>query len=410
MSDKHITDEWTEEWIVENKWPCSNCGHMNKGRLHRCENCSARKDQEAEDKEAIPDDLEAARVEDPELLEVFEGGVDWTCEYCDSKERNAEGECSNCGGEKDPLSPPPDVAEVVEKPWNPTSMRGSRWSADKPNVANTLKPSYDKNEMYKRPSFLGFCRKLFTAELYYGGFIAIGVTVLTALLLYFFLPREINATVASISWRYKVELQERQTNNGEGWRSNMPGGSFDTSCHTKLKGHRDCDPYDCNPYMESYQCNSYSCRCRNECTTSTSRNSNGSTSVRRSCRRVCSTCYKTCTRTKYKTCYKRCPVYEDWCTYKYYTWPTIKTGNTTGSTHKVHWADLVPEGPLQRLRKHQWYQVVFEKDGGEDDQRWKFDPKNLGAFKRYTPKDVWKAKVNRAKQIWPLQRLTAEGQ
>ena len=177
----------------------------------------------------------------------------------------------------------------------------------------------------------------------------------------------------------------------------MPGGAFDVSCVSRQRGTEDCNPYACRQRRESYQCRPRQCNCSNNCVTQ----SNGYSR----CTKSCSTCYDTCYREVHDTCYKQCPVYEDWCTYKYYEWPVISEKQDGGDAHEVRWPPMKKTGPHQRIDRHERYLVKFKRD----EDVWKLKPKSLKDFKKYTRGHYWRIKTNRAGMVWPLHRLEAEG-
>lgn len=384
-----------EVWYIENAWTCTTCQHKNQGRHMDCQGCGARR--EAGVRDEMPANAgEAPRVTDPEMLRQAKAGAHWKCEFCGGQTRDLHGNCQNCGGDREPdklklrpgevfhLSEPEYVGDFQVNPA-PFRVEGSPSRREHPPITSVIcvasPPSWWKR--HKRKVIIG-------------GSIAVGIGALIWFLLWLFLPRIVSAQVEGINWAYSVELRQRVTKQDEGWRSSMPAGSFDESCHRRQRGTEQCNPHRCNERRESYQCRPHDCNCTNQCTSQ----NNGYSR----CERVCSTCYDTCERTVHDTCYDRCPVYEDWCSYSYYEWPVIKQKGSSGSDHKVWWPEMQMTGPHQRIDKHENYRVNFTRDV----KRWKYEPRGLGDFKRFVPKESWSIKVNRAGMVWPQHRLTPE--
>lgn len=376
-----------EVWYIENTWTCTTCQHKNQGRHMDCQGCGARR--EAGVRDEMPANAgEAPHVTDPEMLRQARAGAHWECEFCGGQTRDLYGNCQNCGGDREEsvvqfqASEPPSHDIIIPA--------GTRVSTA--NSAQTYRTVEDTVIPAARASWW----KRHKRKLLIGLAIAAGIGALTWLLIWLFLPHEVSATVSYTEWRYKEELRQRVTKHDEGWRSSMPSSSFNESCHRRQRGTEKCNPHKCNAHSESYDCRPHECNCTNQCTSQ----NNGYSK----CERVCSTCYDTCTKTVYDTCYDDCPVYEDWCSYDYYEWPIIQEKTTMGYDHKVYWPGLKETGPHQRIDKYQDYRVKFERKP----DTWEYSPKNLYDYKRFTQKDPWLIKVNRAGMVWPLRKLPLE--
>jgi hypothetical protein len=396
-------------WVIENTWNCSTCGHKNRGRDMRCANCGKSKEGE---RYAIPNPETAPEVKDADLLRMANAGANWTCPYCGCQERDLNGECKTCAAKRGEgfASPEPSADAPVEAglkeppveswPSEPSWQCGNCGTLndqaaracvncgafpDGRDIEPIISPSEPPPPRFSPRKWL---------KRYWPILAGAGAVIgITGLLLWIFLPREVEATVKSISWNRSVELQQDTLKHGEGWESSMPSRSFNSSCERRQRGTRDCNPHDCNPHQESYSCNPHDCNCHTTC----SDNGNGFST----CSESCSTCYDTCYRTVYDTCYDQCPVYEDWCTYDYYEWVTIDTRQAGGTDHKAYWPQLTANGERQRLVRSEKYQAEFT----DFKKFWKHRVASFDEYLKYKPGARWLVKVNRAGSVWPLHPL-----
>jgi hypothetical protein len=341
-----------------------------------CQNCGARREAGVQD--VMPSDVDAAsKVTDPEMLKQAKAGEHWECEYCGGQTRDLYGNCQNCGGDREDLN----VQLHREEPGDIGGTYSRRRVREPTPVPEPLPLEVSWLSRHKRKVIIGGCA-------------VVGLAGLTWLLLYLFVPREVHAMVDRIGWKTETVLKQRVTRSGEGW--GYPAGAFDTNCHRRQRGTERCRPYKCNQRQESYNCRPHQCNCSTQCTTQ----KNGYSK----CRKVCSTCYDKCSRTVYDTCYHQCPVYDDWCTYKYYEWVVIHRKVASGRDHKVYWPKIPMTEPHQRIENSQRYEVCFRRER----DLWTHHPKTLAKYKKYAQNDPWLIKVNRAGQVWPLQKVTAE--
>ena len=359
-------------WYVENTWSCESCGSSSqKGRHLTCQNCGAPKGAKVVDR--IPDPDTAPAVVDSDRLREAKAGRNWVCEYCGKR---------YCAADRQEENPTVERSQgrTGGRAYTPARTRREQRIAEDSEV-HSLRPiawwRHRKNQV-----IAGIC--------------ILAVTMLTWCGIWLFKPREVDTQVSQITWKYTKHLKQRETRHGSGWEDNRPSSHFNDSCHTRQRGTRNCHPHQCNPHTESYSCRPHSCNCRNVCTDQ----GNGYSR----CTQQCSTCYDTCTRTVYDTCYDQCPVYDEWCSYDYYTWPTIKTRVNEGHDHKMKWPTLEAVGPLQKVESISWYEVIFS---GDDDS-WKIHPDTAGEFRQYKLGARWKIEVNRAGRVKPLHELKAE--
>lgn len=352
-------------WTVENKWTCTSCGAVNLGRFTSCQKCGNPKEPDEEAKETIDPN---AVVTDSSLLQQAHEGPHWTCPYCDGKQRDPAGNCTNCGGAK-------KAEATIETSGSPEAPRVRITATGGSRVSNIHVGGRRVDEPKHAP------KRAIAA-------IAASVVVFVGLLVWLFTPHELRARVASMKWIHMARYEERLVKHTEAWGTSS--GAFNVSCSSRYYGTESCNPYQCNPHSVSYSCNGHSCNCRTSCTSSKNGFSN--------CSESCSTCYSTCYRTEYSTCYHQCPVYRDWCAYDYYDW--VGRGERTlsgASAATMAWPDLGPIDETHRLVKTPAYVVNFRTADGEtysaapdtpaefeqyaDDQEWVCQKAVLGFFK-----------------------------
>ena len=379
-------------WIVENSWTCKSCkSSVQKGRHTTCQECGAPKGSDVVDR--IPNPSSAPRVTDENMLRDAKAGANWVCEYCGKQERNNRGDCTYCAADRGGVKA---VSRSLKGTWKSESVKDLR-------VFHGMDAEEELVDVLSREIALEIDREILSFPWHRRhrrkikfGLAALVVGLLVWLGLWLFLPHEVDTTVTSTTWEYTMELQQRETRSGEGWDGDRPDSHFNDSCRTKQRGTEDCNPHDCNAHSESYDCNPHDCSCHDVC----SDNGNGYSS----CHQSCSTCYDSCSRTVYDTCYDQCAVYDQWCEYDYYAWPTILNQRTSGDDHEVHWPVMPEPKALQRIQSDAKYHVIFT--GKED--TWDIAPKSLNEFTQYTRGTMWKIKVNRAGKVEPLHELKAE--
>lgn len=381
-------------WIVENKWRCSSCGSENLGRHMECQNCRNPKDSgEADD----APDASAPAVSDPELLRLATQGANWVCEFCGGQVRNEHGRCvKNCGA---PRAEPPVDPELTAR-----AARAAREESVPPEVSSPPRSRHSRPPPTTVPgpgrTYPDRNKPLFPTRTWFiiAGVVG-GLGSLIGLITFLVMPWEVDARVTSIAWVFTSDLHQKTLEHAEGWGHRSD--AFNVSCNQKLKTHRDCNPHQCNPYSESYECNCSSHSC--DCTTTCRNNKNGFST----CSEHCGTCRScdTCTRTAYRTCYERCPVYDDWCTYDYYDWPITRTLTTTGNAHDEHWPDLEASGPDQRVDKRSGFTVEFA-DAKHVSDPWSYSPSDMLEFKLFDSNARWHIEVNRLGHVTPLHRVS----
>jgi hypothetical protein len=426
-----------KSWIVENKWTCSSCSTGNLGRHMECQNCGSPK--EKHEKYDTSGATTAPAVTDKKMLTQARAGANWTCKYCSNDNRDLYDECEECGAdryagrrhkvyragrtraqvlEERKLKAPTkeDWAELdrttaeglgLSEPEPRRTFTGGGYRTPPKVVMEEDEPleEPDPSDYVAAPLQPSLWRRLSRwrptrTQKIVGASVA-GVAALASILLWVFLPRMVEARVDSTTWQYTRQLQQRQMNHGTDWDGNMPAGAFNVSCVTRQRGTENCNPHDCNCRSVTDYC-SETCNCRTVC----SDNGNGYST----CSEQCSTCRVACgSHQECSTCYDQCPVYDEWCEFDYYTWPTIDREVTHGRGHAVEWGERLVinrEAPHpQRIVQSEHYEVVFV----EDEDSWDIEPESLSEYRRYAEGEMWLIKVNRAGQVWPQHEVGDEG-
>lgn len=364
-------------WIVENKWNCTSCRVQNLGRAMTCKSCGSPKEQ---DEKYILGDT-TKEVKDSTRLHQAHAGRNWPCSFCRFDNRNFLERCEQCGADR--FEKQPATSEPRATPA-PHQTKAQAYAPSRPKIP-TYKVSPPLSDEFPPPDFRPrSSRSVFLA------LGAVGVVFFIGLLIWLFSPHEHDAQVSSVHWTYTRTLEQRYTRDGSGW--GHPAGAFDVHCSRRQRGTENCHPHDCNPHSVSYDCNPTQCNCRQSC----SDLGNGYSS----CQESCSTCYSTCSRTEYDTCYDQCPVYDDWCTYRYYEWVFQDREVTQGNDHAVRWGTRLTANASipQRILQSEEYNVVFS----QADDTWTYRPDTLAAFRLYEVGVVWDVKTNYAGMIWPV--------
>jgi hypothetical protein len=231
MSDEHLN----REYLVENTWKCSYCGHVNQGRDIKCQGCKAAK-QKADVDDVNP---EGPEVTDEKLRAMAQAGANWVCQFCGSQERNSDGTCKNCG--------------VKSGEGRGESIREREIGPPPPSGSRTPRPPPSARRRW----------------LIIGG---IGLALIG--LVWLFVPHEVGASVKSVHWQYQADLEQRTIVLGSGF--SVPPGAFNLSCQDRVSIEKqDCNPHNCNCHKKTVD------------------QGNGFSKVQE----VCSTCYDKCDHT-----------------------------------------------------------------------------------------------------------------
>lgn len=283
MSDEYIKNEK----IIETRWHCPSCGADNLGRDMKCTACSAPKDESSQ----YVVDESAAEVRDQALLEDARAGAHWVCAYCEKQNRGRKDICGFCGVDQATGKRPP-------KPEAPPPLPTPK----------------------KKPNLLLGCGILLGA--------VVGVL---ALLIWIGLMGRIDAKVVALKWEQQAHLHERTLMNKDGWQDEVPSDAFDSSCERKQRTTRQVvDRYRTVNRTRSVK---YQSGTREECREVTKDLGNGFASQQTVCKNVPVYDYRDEHYTEQEPVYRTEPVYDQYCRYKRFEWPTIRTVSRTGEGH-----------------------------------------------------------------------------
>jgi len=216
-----------------------------------------------------------------------------------------------------------------------------------------------------------------------------------ALIVFLLWPREDTATVASTSWTRTAKLFEKKIHTAEGWRKDAPGNAYDFGCKKRERAGTRCNPHDCNPHKVEYSCPP--CReenCRIDRSSCVADGAGGF-----DCNEVCDEVCETCERTEYDTCYNPC--IEEYCGYKYDSWPLKDQNTLSGNGKNVRWPSL-SAGFNQRLDRSESYSVKLTRSGGKTCSH---SPGSESAYKKCTIGDHWNVDYNLLGGCSPTSRI-----
>ena len=304
------------------RWDCTRCGQKEiSGRDKRCPSCGDPREQHELDAMRPPSDadFEQAAIVALEELAEAKDGPDWSCGYCGSNNRASHSICQSCGGDREQkLGPRPAPTEAPPK-------RGRR------RIAAVL---------------------------------AAGGVGIAGLATYGYVDHDIEGKVSRLEWSHVTEVQRWQDVTSGDWQSAVRpraavapragagevAGVAVTGCRSK---HHHDESYACG--TESYSTTeSYTCGSTQSCST----RSNGNGSFSRSCTSVPRSCTRTVQRTRTRYCSR--PIYAQWCDYVTQSWLHARHETVAGEGHTgLRFAELAPQGDLERVVKHASYAVTF---------------------------------------------------
>lgn len=397
-------------WTVEHTWVCSACQTTNLGRHIKCQHCGKPKEGEKYD-ESNAESKPAAT--DAKALAESKRGANWKCAYCGYEDRGDLPTCNKCGAsryEKDS-----HTVSATELPRDIVDgLAEGRLSNDQMRLLTGQDPlperKFGESGGYRDAPPLSWgdrvrerlpAKRRVREALLYGVLPCSVIGLLVWGLVWLLTPWQENVTITSATWSRTTELQQRVTRDGEGWGT--PVGAFNADCERRQHGTHDCHPHDCRPHDVEYDCRCHSVSDGESCHTHCSSGSNGFSECEEECSPRSHTECDTCSRTEYDTCYDQCPTYDDWCTYQYYDWPTIRTEHTGGTDENpVAWPALSTDpnaSSPQRLARSEAYRVTFRNEN----DTWHYSPSDEHDFGRFHGHAAWTIEVNHVGSVTPLR-------
>jgi len=304
--------------IREGRWDCPTCGTTGLlGRDTKCGNCGATRPEGI--KFYLPENAPA--VANAAQLAIANSGADWICNYCGSSNRVQAPACSDCG------APQGEKHQAVQSVNNATL-----------ETPTPVKPPTRKSRWQ-----LG-CLGLIGA--------------LVALLIFWFQPQQINATVTQTPWQRSIEIEQLTTLVESDW--SIPAGGRLLSQQEEIH-HYDqvLERYETRSrdVSEQVQVGSESYVC------GTVDLGNGFFKDRMCDRPVYET--RTRTETYEEPIYRDEPVYQPKYTYEIDRWLVNRTPQTSGNDHNPYWPQIVL-GPQERQGAGQEiYTVHFDGENGK---------------------------------------------
>ncbi len=389
-------------------WPCTSCSvqveigayytrwqageiskdEFDKTRTH-CPNCGNPKSEAAEG-EAYQDPAQTVLITDRATYDRTDRGANVACDYCtgESTVIDVDGaalrSCINCGAGMDGR----DYADGPLPASSPKAEPVSRQERPRPQA-----PLF--NDPGPEPSY----GDPFAKVLWFLG-LALSVAFVIWLCVYLFGKHETTAQVSSIGWEITHVVTQRKVNTDSDWKSDMPSGSYAQSCTNKFRETEACSHETCNPHQVVGP--DVECNCGYVGTGTWSDNGDGSQTEIEVY--TCGTCPGPSV-TEYDLCHPGGDdVYEDWCDYKYDTWPEHARKTSDGEDHHPVPPSLVAVGNDQRLDAKQTLTVNWKDPEGLNGP-WVDHPRSVLDYSRYDKGDYWIVEYNRSGSIWPKQRI-----
>lgn len=311
--------------IREGRWDCPTCGTRGLlGRDTKCQNCGATRPEGI--KFYLPEN--APKVTNPDQLATAKAGADWICDYCGSSNRAVAPTCSNCG------APQGEKRQAVQAHPLPNADP----APSSPAKSHPKKPR-------RKLGCLGW------------GFLA----TVVALIIFWFQPQQIDATVTQTHWQRSIEIEQLTTVTESDW--SVPDGghllSQQEAIHHYeriLEGHetrtREVSE-EVAVGSESYVCGTVDL-------------GNGFFEDQMCDRTIYET--RTRTETYNEPIYRDEPVYQTQYTYEIDRWFAHRMDQTDGQDLNPYWP-TIELGPKEREGvRRETYTAYFDGENGESYQ------------------------------------------
>lgn len=390
-------------------WTCSSCHHKvdlgalftqkERGQLTesafelartQCPSCGSPKSKKGEGEIYRSAGSNAVVITDSSILARTGKGANRECEFCGSENvvLDSSGErivgCRNCGAGLEGQTGHPDEDHP------PTSVRRVHPPAPRERREEPVDVQWPPRSQVD--GLATFLKVL--------GGIA-GLFLLIWFLVFFFGKHDGEGRVSQTSWQVTHIVYQRQVHTGSGWKSGVPASAYSESCTNKFKEMESCSHITCNPHEVKY--NPHPCNCHTEVDQSSCRGNEDGTEDCDTVQVCVDTCYDT--KTEYDACHSAGDeVYEDWCDYKYDTWPEHDRATTSGHDKNPRSPSLEAFGGDQKIDKIIVLTVKVDDVRGEHGT-WVTNPSTLHEYQKYEVGQVWRVEYNRAGQVWPLELL-----
>lgn len=366
-----------EEWHVEMFWDCTQCGHIgNRGKDKTCQGgCGHQLDKDEEF--YLPKNVND-KVIDPELLRKATGGADWTCRFCKSQQFRVDRICEQCGSDQNESTPVSRFTiESLEEHENsiPPPKNDSGLNRDLlRKVAQRSESPAPTQETWKIPTWVWVA--------------PIGLSLI-GLLIWFLIPKEVDAKVVDVYFQHAVHVERYQEFHRTGW--DPPGRAINVHIIDKRIHHHDQVPDGFREEVyyvtvtDTNNCHRTPRTCRQG--TCTSKKNGFAT-----CSKICSGGDKVCgtkkdRRTRQVQKYRDVPRYREWYSWDVWEWAHNRDVYATGHTTQTHWPPEeevalhrnLSKGEDERVTKESSYTVKFEEDGDS----WNYHPADLNEFQTF---------------------------
>lgn len=376
-----------EEWHVEMFWDCTQCGHIgNRGRDKTCQGgCGHQLDDDEEF--YLPKNVND-KVTDPELLRKATGGADWTCRFCKSQQFRVDRICEQCGSNQKESTPISRFTiESLEEHENsiPPPKQDSGLNRDLlRKVAQRSEPPPNPPERFRVPTWVWVA--------------PIGFSLL-ALLIWFLIPKEVDAKVVDVYFQHAVHIQKYQEFHRTGW--DPPGRAINVQKIEEKIHHHDHVPDGFKTEYYSVDVIDYN-NCwrtpKNCVNTNCKSQKNGFAKCSKTCTggdKVCGT--KKDKRSRQVQKYRDVSVLRGWYGWDIWEWEHDRDVFATGHTQNVYWPSEdevslnrhLRLGEEERFTKEASYSVKFEERGDS----WNYSPADLNEFQSFVMGGIYHIRI-----------------